>query len=123
MEVTFNTNGLSMLPLLYSGDSVTVKKAETYKKGDVVLFKRDDDSFVLHRIIKIKGDTVYTEGDALRGCDPPVKKENIIGKAVAFFRKGEKIKISDFKYKVYMLCYVSVFGKALRKIKRKIKRQ
>ncbi|MBR2043575.1 MAG: hypothetical protein IJ946_04480 [Clostridia bacterium] len=123
MEVTFNTNGSSMLPLLRSGDSVTVKKAQAYKKGDVVLFKRDDEGFVLHRIVKIKGDTVYTEGDSLLTRDEPFEKERIIGKAVAFFRKGKKIKISDFKYKVYMLCYVSVFGKALRKIKRKIKRQ
>ncbi len=122
MEVTFVTNGTSMMPLLKSKESVTVKRVQQYKKGDVVLFKRLDESFVLHRIIKIKGDTVYTEGDSLLTKDEPIKKEQIIGKAVAFIRSNGTLKETDFKYKLYKIIYVSALGKALRRFKRKINR-
>lgn len=119
MDVTFVTNGASMQPLLHSKDSVTLRRADTYKKNDVVLFRRLDGGFVLHRIYKIKGDTVFTEGDALCGRDEPIKKEQILGKAVAFIRKGKSLKVSDFKYKLYKLAYVSALGKRLRLLKRK----
>lgn len=121
MEVTFVTNGISMLPLLRDKDSVTIKKSDVYKKNDVVLFKRLDSAFVLHRIIKIDGETVFTEGDSLCGKDEPINKEQILGKATAFIRQGKVLKESDFKYAVYKLIYVSAFGKALRRLKRKIK--
>lgn len=120
-EVTFVTNGDSMQPLLHSKDSVTLKRAYTYKNKDVVLFRRLDGSFVLHRIIKITGDTVYTEGDSLCGKDEPINKDQILGKVVAFIRGGEILKVSDLKYKLYKTVYVSAFGKTLRRLKRKIK--
>ncbi len=119
-EVTFTTNGDSMRPLLFSSDSVTLKRVPNYKKGDVVLFRKDDGSFVLHRIIKIKKDTVFTEGDALIRKDAPFDKSRIIGKAVAFIRKDKTIRLADFSYRFYKAVYVSAFGRTLRKIKRKI---
>ncbi len=120
-EVTFTTNGDSMRPLLLSGESVTLKRFSKYKKGDVVLFKKDDGSFVLHRIIKIKKDTVFTQGDALISDDQPFNKNKIIGKAIAFIKKDETIKISSFSYFVYKMVYMSLVGRNLRKIKRKFK--
>lgn len=119
MEVTFTTNGDSMQPLLHNKDSVTVKRADTYRKKDVVLFRRLDGSFVLHRIVKIKGDTVYTQGDSLFSEDSPIETSQILGKAVAFLKKGRTVKITDFSYKIYMLIYVSALGKKLRLLKRK----
>lgn len=119
LEVTFVTNGSSMQPLLYTKDSVTIKRADTYKKKDVVLFRRVDGSFVLHRIIKIKNDMVFTEGDSLSGKDEPINKEQILGKAIAFIRKGKTLKVTDFKYKLYKLVYISALGKKLRLLKRK----
>lgn len=120
-EVTFTTNGDSMRPLLLSGESVTLKRFDRYKKGDVVLFKKEDGSFVLHRIIKIKGDTVSTQGDALIGKDEPFDKSKIIGKAVAFLKKDKALSVSDFSYFIYKTVYMSDFGRYLRKIKRKLR--
>ena len=119
MEVTFITNGNSMKPLLRSKDSVTIKRADTYKKKDVVLFRRLDGSFVLHRIINIKGDTVFTEGDSLCGKDEPINKEQILGKAIAFIKDSKTLKESDIKYKLYKFFYMSAIAKKLRLLKRK----
>lgn len=119
-EVTFTTNGDSMRPLLLSGESVTLKRAPNYKKGDVVLFRKENGGFVLHRIIKIKKDTVFTQGDALMSNDLPFNKDKIIGKAIAFIKKDKTVKISSFSYFVYRVFYMSCFGRKLRKFKRKI---
>lgn len=120
MEVTFTTNGNSMLPLLKTGESVTLKRFKKYKKGDVVLFRKDDGSFVLHRIYKLKKDTVFTQGDSLIEKDAPITKDKILGKAVNFVKKEKTIEITDFSYKIYKLKYVSAVGRVLRKLKRKI---
>lgn len=123
-KITFMTNGKSMLPLLNGGrDSVTVEKCERYKKGDVILFRKDDGDFVLHRIIKVKDNTLITEGDSLLGKDDPITREHIKGKAVAFIIDGKDMKITDFSYKKYCLLHTSFVGRILRKIKRKIIRK
>lgn len=119
-EVTFTTNGDSMRPLLFSGDSVTIKRFKKYKKGDVILFKNSDGNFILHRIMKIKKNAVFTRGDSSTKNDEPFKSTSIIGKAIVFMRKDKTIKISDFSYFVYKILYLSHFGKIIRKVKRKI---
>ena len=120
-EVTFTTNGDSMLPLLLSGESVTLKRFPKYKKGDVVLFRKKDGGFVLHRIIKTNGNVVFTQGDALLGRDEPFDKDAIIGKAIEFLKKDKTVKIQSFSYLLYKFIYMSNIGRALRKIKRKLR--
>ena len=53
--------GTSMLPLLRQGiDTIKViKPTSPFKKYDVILFKRKDGSYVLHRIIKVKKNCAY----------------------------------------------------------------
>ena len=118
-EVTFATNGDSMRPLLLSGESVTLKRFLRYKKGDVILFRKNNGNFVLHRIIKIKNNTVFTQGDALISRDEPFDKERIIGKAVAFIKKDKTVHISNLSYLIYKTVYMSDLGRMLRRIKRK----
>ena len=54
---TFPIHGTSMLPLLRTNDLVTLKKIDRpLSIGEIVLFRRLDGSFVLHRIGYIKED-------------------------------------------------------------------
>ncbi len=120
-NVTFITKGRSMVPLLTSKrDSVVLKRAEEYKKGDVVLYRNEKGEFILHRIIKLRGRAVYTMGDSLLTNDEPTLKEKIIGKATAFVINGRRVSVTDFSYRIYKLIYVSAFGRALRLLKRRI---
>ncbi|MEE0946735.1 MAG: S24 family peptidase [Acutalibacteraceae bacterium] len=122
-KVTFVTKGRSMAPLLVSGrDSVVIGRFDEYKKGDVVLFRNNEGEFILHRIYKIKNDLYYTEGDSLLISDPPIKKEQILGKAVSFIRNAKEIKTSSFSYNIYKWIYMSFIGKKLRLMKRKFKK-
>lgn len=118
--VSFTTHGKSMHPILNDGDSVTIKKFDTYKKGDVVLFKNEKGDFVLHRIIKIKKELIYAQGDTLYKIDEPITKEAILGKVIAFIYSEKVLKISDIEYKLYKLFYMSYLGRKIRPIKRKI---
>ncbi len=118
--VTFTTHGKSMRPILNDGDSVTVKKADKYKVGDVVLYRKPDGKFVLHRIIGLKKDTVYTQGDSLHEKDEPITVDAILGKAIAYVYPQREVKTTEFAYKLYKILYMSYVGRMLRLLKRKI---
>ena len=71
----------SMQNALKVGDNIIVKKVDTYKVGDIITYKKGN-SYVTHRITKIKGDRVTTKGDANEMEDPAFDKKYILGKFV-----------------------------------------
>ena len=68
----------SMESRLSVDDLVIIKATDNYKVNDIVLFQ-DGNSLVIHRIIKIDGDTVTTKGDANNNADEPIQKSQIKG--------------------------------------------
>lgn len=68
----------SMESRLSVDDLVIIKAADNYKVNDIVLFQ-EGNSFVIHRIIEIDGDTVTTKGDANNVADEPINKSQIKG--------------------------------------------
>ena len=68
----------SMESRLSVDDLVIIKATDNYKVNDIVLFQ-DGNSLVIHRIIKIDGDTVTTKGDANNTADEPINKSQIKG--------------------------------------------
>lgn len=54
-SVMLTARGSSMLPFIRDGEKILVQKAETYRRGDIVLARTDDGNIVLHRIISIEG--------------------------------------------------------------------
>ena len=95
------TKGGSMLPMLKEGrDSVVIcPKTERLKPLDVALYTLGD-NYVLHRVIK-----VVPEGYLIRGdnCyfDELVKESQVIGVLTEYFKKNERINLSDKKYLRY----------------------
>ena len=58
-ELIFTNVGYSMYPLIKQREDVLrIVKSDTYKKGDIVLYKSEIDHYVLHRILKIKKDKI-----------------------------------------------------------------
>ena len=59
--------GLSMLPFLEEGDGVFVvsAKQDNLEEGDLIVFRRGEESIV-HRVIKIKRGSFYEMGDNQR---------------------------------------------------------
>ncbi len=64
VSVTLPVNGRSMLPFIIGGkESVILQKPVSLQEGDVVLAWVDGCRHVVHRIIRIEGDSVTLMGD------------------------------------------------------------
>ncbi len=88
LDVTISVTGISMEPTLREGDTVTVKKADSYDTGDILVFLYKNDELLIHRLLKVKNGRYYCKGDnALRLEDVP--HERIAGKAV--LKNGDEI--------------------------------
>jgi len=83
----------SMWPALNKGDLVFIKgvghKAEI-QIGDIIVYKNPK-GFTIHRVIKLKEDSLVTQGDANNIKDAAIKYEEVVGKAVILKGKPAKI--------------------------------
>ena len=101
--VTLRLRGFSMRPFLEDNrDKALMKKAQNVKEGDPVLAEISPKHYVLHRVIRIKGDNVTLRGDGnivAEHCHMGDIKGSIIG----FYRKGrDKLDRTDgAKWKLY----------------------
>ena len=97
--------GTSMMPLLKEGrERVELKPYchERLKKGDVVLYKKNEGTLVLHRIIKTENGEFFTVlGDHQFNNDEWVNKNQIIAVACGFFIKGRYVNEKTRWYRLY----------------------
>ena len=107
--------GTSMLPLLKEGrDLVELESCsqERLKKGDVVLYKKNEGTLVLHRIIKTENGEFFTVlGDHQFNNDERVNNNQIIAVACGFFIKGRYVNEKTRWYRLYKkiwLCNLNV---------------
>lgn len=102
-EFNLVPNGVSMLPLIRPGvDTVVLALPNGVKVNDIVLYKRENDKFVLHRVIEIKNDEYIMCGDNQFRLEYGIKKDNILAKVVYFERDGKKIDDSNERYRKYI---------------------
>ena len=97
--------GTSMMPLLKEGrDRVELEPCsqERLKKGNVVLYKKNDGTLVLHRIIKTENREFFTVlGDHQFKNAERVNKNQIIAVACGFFIKGRYVTEKTRWYRMY----------------------
>ena len=103
--------GTSMLPLLKEGrDRVELKPYchERLKKGDVVLYKKNDGTLVLHRIIKTENGEFFTVlGDHQFNNAERVNNNQIIAVACGFFIKARYVNEKTRWYRLYKKLWLS----------------
>lgn len=100
--------GYSMYPLVTSRrDSVLLTEAEKIKKGDVPLIKREDGSYVLHRVVGIKNGALMLRGDYEQKTEYPVNPERVMAMAKGFYRKEKYIDCNSFLYKLYTFFWMN----------------
>jgi hypothetical protein len=101
LRIRFQACGASMSPAIRDGEMVYVKPAAEahFRKGDIVLVKNDH-GFRLHRLIRADAgrDLFITRGDCGVQDDPAVKRDQILGVAVAKdVRLGTKLVRANFR--------------------------
>lgn len=83
----------SMWPVLKQGDIIFIKNIspEDIKVDDIIVWQQEEKGFIIHRVIKIKEETIITRGDANTVEDPPIAFEKIVGRMLEF--RGNALKI------------------------------
>lgn len=88
--------GSSMAPFLADGrDQVLLGPVQNrLHRGDIVLFRRKNGQFILHRIVEVKKDICgkpyyYIRGDAQEIGEGPVEPQQICAVAERCMRKGK----------------------------------
>lgn len=91
-EVVIPTKGSSMLPFIVGEkDTVTLKKMEDVKVGDIILALINKKAYVLHRVWEVDGDRIVLMGDGnLRGQETCSRSE-VIGTAIKIAKKEDKV--------------------------------
>ena len=90
-ELYFTNVGYSMYPLIKEREDILhIVQSNTYKKGDIILFKSKEDHYVLHRILRIKKDKIITAGDYNYFKDQPISFNQILGKLISIKKKDGK---------------------------------
>ena len=112
-SVKIRISGSSMRPLVSNErDFVYLRKPDAKpKKRDVVLYVRDDGTYVMHRIVKIIGDELFICGDNQTEIERGITSQKIIAKAEAFERNGKYIDCKSLKYKLYSVFWCAVLPK------------
>ena len=96
-----NTLGISMRPLFKTHrDAVILARPDReIRKYDVVLYKTER-GYILHRVVKIKGDTLIIRGDNTFKKEY-VKASDVFAYMIACNRKGKRREITDLSYRLY----------------------
>lgn len=88
------TFGHSMLPTLYPGDILTIKRETlgAIQLGDVVLYTRSG-RFFIHRnlgaVLQGSQTALVTRGDSMPHADEPVTESELLGKLISVGDDGE----------------------------------
>ena len=84
-------HGQSMMPTIKEGeDSVELSAPFDLRKFDIVLYRRNAEQYVLHRIVNIHGDLFDMCGDSQYVIENNISQSDIIAKVTGIF-KGEKL--------------------------------
>lgn len=102
--IPLGVTGGSMMPFLkHLRDTVFIRKCscEDLKKGQILLFKREDGRLILHRVRK-----VFSDGRLLMNGDGQVWYEiiecsQVIASVCEVERKGKRSKSNSFRFKMW----------------------
>ena len=123
-EFRLYPRGTSMLPLIVEGkDSVILARPSLLCVGDIVLYKRENGQYVLHRIVKMKGDNLFLCGDNQTDIEAGITTNDVIAKTIAVYKgdirfEGNTANISNYLFKLKLK---RVFKPTLMRIKRVMK--
>ena len=110
--VKLTITGNSMLPLLRHEIDVVELSAFTGEVhyGDMLLIKRDDSVYVLHRVISLDNvlKTFFLVGDAQVTVEGPLRFDQIIAKVVAFHKNEKRVEVTNLVYKSYVKFWMKI---------------
>lgn len=109
-RAALTVTGSSMLPMLRNGkDTVELIPVSGYqKKGAVILYRRENGKFILHRIIRADGGHYVCCGDN-QYTRETVEHTQLLAVVDGFTHKGRKISLTNPGYRLYTAAWVGLF--------------
>ena len=102
-QVRLRAKGHSMRPLIRGdSDTLVLMPPGVLRKGDVVLARVSDGSYVVHRIVGMRGDRITRMGDANLYRTEECRRNDICGKAVGVIRDGKQRSLTSFGAKLHI---------------------
>ena len=103
-EFRLYPHGTSMLPLIRQGiDSVSLRSLDRPpRKFDILFYKRQDGSYILHRVKEVTPDGFIMWGDNHTVLEYGITEENIIGYAARIFRSETELDCQSLRYRLYL---------------------
>ena len=91
-------SGSSMTPFLAPGRDAVYLSAisEPLRRGDIVLYRRDNGRYVLHRVLRVSEDFYTMLGDAQTIPEQGIRRDQILAIVCAVRRKGKMLRKGDF---------------------------
>ena len=114
--VTLTVSGHSMRPFLKDKGSIVSVINEPFKKHDILLYTNENNTLVLHRLIKNTNPLVLC-GDALKTKEL-IHPNNVLGKVKRIEYKGKIINPNTrfYRFKVKLWILLKPFRKILLKV-------
>lgn len=82
--------GTSMIPTIYPGSTIFIKKQNSYEINDIVAFDvKEDGYFVVHRIVKKCDNKFLIVGDNSKDNAEWVNKSDVYGVVLKYENKSE----------------------------------
>lgn len=130
-EFLFYPDGISMLPTIRAGcDGVFLSRADSICRGDILLFKRHDGSFVLHRVVKIEDNgALVMRGDNQYIDETGILPNAVVGKVNAILKDERKVSTSSLSFRlrsafrIFFFPIKKFFHRAWGKIKKAARRK
>ena len=106
------TAGFSMWPMLKNRRDRVIVRAytvgESPKQNDLLLYRRSDGKYVLHRALWVNRECSIARGDNTFYLEE-VKPEQVLGRVTEFYRKDRHCTVDMGFYKVYVWVWRILF--------------
>lgn len=101
-------SGSSMTPfLVHNRDTVYLSKIRrSPEKGDMVLYRRDNGKYVLHRIYRTESGTCILVGDAQTVLESGIRPDQILALVIAVRRKGKLLVPGNFCWDFFQRVWI-----------------
>ncbi len=103
-------SGNSMSPFLVHGrDTVYLSRLTgPVKKGDVLLYKRDNGAYILHRVYKVEADSYTMVGDSQTELERGIRHDQVIAIMSSALRKGKMQKPGSFWWEFFEKLWIRI---------------
>lgn len=110
-HASLTVTGNSMQPMLcHRRDTVFLQPAEQkLKKGELILYRREDGSYILHRVVRCTAPDQYICSGDNQWEPEAVSHQQVIARVYGFRRKGKTYAISSRGYRFYVWLWVWIF--------------